>query len=38
MKKCRVRENSIADYARIAFVSVAFWAVLIATAVTAYPM
>ena len=37
MKKYRVREGSIADYARIAFVSIAFWGILIATAITSYP-
>lgn len=37
MKKYRVRDGSIADYARIAFVSIAFWGILIATAITSYP-
>lgn len=34
----RVREGSIADYARVVFISVLFWGALIATAVIAYPM
>ena len=38
MKKYRVRKNSVADYMRIALVSVAFWGVLLVVAVNAYPM
>lgn len=37
MKKYRVREGSIADYARIILASSAFWAVIFITAACAYP-
>ena len=38
MKKYRIREGSIADFGRIALVSIAFWGVIIMTAISAYPM
>ena len=34
----RVREGSIASYARVAIISALFWGAIIVTAVTAYPM
>lgn len=36
MKKYRIKENSIADYMRIALVSVVFWGALLAVAVNVY--
>ena len=38
MKKYKVREGSIADYARIIGISVIFWGALLAMAVQCYPM
>lgn len=38
MKKYRVREGSLADYGRVLLAGIAFWAVIIMTAVSAYPM
>ena len=38
MKKYRIREGSIADYARIIGVGSLFWGALLAMAVTTYPL
>ena len=38
MRRWRVREGSIADYGRIVIMSVGFWAVFFAVAVTTYPV
>ncbi len=38
MKKYRVREGSIADYARMIALSAAVWAVIFGAIVTTYPM
>ena len=38
MKKYRVREGSIADYARMLGIGVLFWGILFAVAVQNYPM
>lgn len=38
MKKYRVREGSIADYARMLGVGAIFWGILLAMAANAYPM
>lgn len=38
MKRYRVREGSILDYARMAVVSAMIWAVLIAVTLTEYPL
>lgn len=37
MKRCRIREGSIADYGRVAITGIVFWAVIIITALSAYP-
>ena len=37
MKKYRVRQGSIADYARAILAGSAFWSVIIITAVMSYP-
>ena len=37
MKRYRIRDGSIADYARVLALSVMFWGVLIAVAVQSYP-
>lgn len=38
MKKYRIREGSIADYARIIGTGMLLWGVLLTAAMTAYPM
>lgn len=38
MKKYKIREGSIADYARIIALSAAFWAVIFGAIVTTYPV
>ena len=38
MKKYRVREGSVADYGRVALAGIAFWGILILTAISAYPV
>ena len=38
MKKYRVREGSIADYARILGTGALFWGILLAFAAQVYPM
>ena len=38
MKKYRVRQGSIADHGRIVLIGIIFWAMLLGTAVSAYPM
>ena len=38
MKKYKIREGSIADYARIIGVGALFWGILFALAVQSYPM
>lgn len=38
MKKYRVREGSIADYARMLGVGAIFWGILLAMAANVYPM
>lgn len=38
MKKYRVREGSIADYARMIGTGMLFWGIMLAAAVSAYPM
>lgn len=37
MKKYRVREGSVADIARVALASIAFWGIIFLTAISAYP-
>lgn len=38
MKRYKIKEGSIADYARVFGVSALFWGTLLAVAVTSYPM
>ena len=38
MKRYRIREGSIADYGRVAIAGIAFWAVIIITALSVYPV
>ena len=38
MKKYRVKDKSIADYARMIGISILFWAILIAVAIQSYPI
>lgn len=38
MKRYRIREGSIADYARVLCVAALFWTMLFVAAVTSYPM
>ena len=36
--KYRIREGSVADYARVFGLGLVFWGILLAVAVSAYPM